>query len=152
MYFVVECTTRSAPSASGLARAGEAKVLSTATTTPRACASSASGAMSAIAVVGLLIVSSQSSRVRSPIAASTAAASVVSTAWWPMPLAREHRSREADDAPVDGARHDDLVPGAQHATGSTAWMAAMPEEVASAASAPSSSARAASSAAWVGFE
>ncbi len=34
----------------------------------------------------------------------------------------------------------------------TAWMAAMPEAVTSAASPPSSSARADSSAAWVGFE
>ena len=43
MYFVVECTTRSAPSASGFASAGEAKVLSTTTRTPRSCASSDEG-------------------------------------------------------------------------------------------------------------
>ncbi len=42
-----------------------------------------------MAVVGLLIVSTQISRVRSPMAASTASASVVSTAVTPMPdLAR----------------------------------------------------------------
>ena len=73
MYFVVECTTTSAPSASGLASAGDAKVLSTPTRTPLAWASSASAATSAIAVVGLLIVSSQSSFAPPSSAASTAA-------------------------------------------------------------------------------
>src|SRR5215207_7903030 len=45
-YFVVLWTTRSAPSASGCCRYGEAKVLSTASTAPARCATWAMAAMS----------------------------------------------------------------------------------------------------------
>jgi hypothetical protein len=45
-YFVVECTTTSAPSASGVWRYGDANVLSTARTAPTACAASAAARMS----------------------------------------------------------------------------------------------------------
>ncbi len=75
MYFVTEWTTRSAPSASGLHRYGEANVLSTTTGTPRSWAASAMAAMSAISVVGLAMVSSHTSRVFGPMASITAAVS-----------------------------------------------------------------------------
>ena len=45
-YFVVEWTTMSAPSSSGCCRYGVAKVLSTTTSAPTACAASAAAAMS----------------------------------------------------------------------------------------------------------
>jgi len=108
-------------------------------------------ATSAIAVVGLLIVSSQSSRVRSPIAARTASASVVSTAMASMP----DRSRTAWASPTTPPY---TAPGirtwspAERVESITAWMAAIPDAVTWHASAPSSSASASSSAAWVGFE
>jgi hypothetical protein len=41
-YFVVECTTTSAPRVSGCCRYGEAKVLSTTSSAPASCATSAS--------------------------------------------------------------------------------------------------------------
>ena len=47
-YFVVECTTTSAPSSSGCCRYGVANVLSTTTRAPRSCASVATAAMSTI--------------------------------------------------------------------------------------------------------
>ena len=56
-HFVADSTTRSAPSASGWQRYGEAKVLSTATTAPCAWPSSASRARSATTMVGLEMVS-----------------------------------------------------------------------------------------------
>ena len=59
MYFVVECTTMSAPSASGCCRYGLANVLSTTTSAPAACARSATAAMSTILSRGLDGVSSQ---------------------------------------------------------------------------------------------
>ena len=59
MYFVVECTTASAPSASGCCRYGEANVLSTASMAPPEWAISASAPMSAIDSSGFVGVSTQ---------------------------------------------------------------------------------------------
>src|SRR5262249_60457365 len=56
-YVVVECTTMSAPSASGCCRYGEANVLSTTTTAPTECARSATAAMSTIFSSGFVGVS-----------------------------------------------------------------------------------------------
>ncbi len=64
-YFVVECTEMSAPSSSGCWRYGVAKVLSTTTTAPTACAASATTAMSTTLRRGLVGVSIQTRRVRS---------------------------------------------------------------------------------------
>ena len=64
MYFVVECTTTSAPSASGCCRYGEAKVLSTTSSAPASWASSAIAAMSAMPSSGLVGVSTQTTFVR----------------------------------------------------------------------------------------
>ena len=65
--------------------------------------------MSHMAVVGLLIVSSHSSRVRSPMAASTAAASVVSTAVTPMPERDSTAWARPDHSAVHRPRNDDLL-------------------------------------------
>ena len=151
MYLVVECTTRSAPSASGLARAGDANVLSTTTVRPRACASSESAATSAMAVVGLLIVSSHSTRVWRPMALPTASASLVSTVRWPIPE-RARTARASPIVPPYTARGIRISSPLSTFASTAAWMAAMPEAVLSAASAPSRSARASSSAWCVGFE
>ena len=76
---VVECTTTSAPKASGFCKYGEANVLSTTTTAPAEWPISASAAMSEIFMSGLLGVSSQSSRVPRPTLARTASRSDSST-------------------------------------------------------------------------
>ena len=65
MYFVVEWSTTSAPSASGCWRYGVANVLSTTTVAPTACAASAAARMSTMFSHGFVGVSSHTSRVRS---------------------------------------------------------------------------------------
>jgi hypothetical protein len=62
-YFVVEWTTMSAPSSSGRWRYGVAKVLSTTTSAPTACAASAAAAMSITFRSGFVGDSSQTMRV-----------------------------------------------------------------------------------------
>src|SRR5580692_395715 len=54
MYFVVECTTTSAPSASGCCRYGDANVLSTTSSAPASCAMSARAEIFAIESRGLV--------------------------------------------------------------------------------------------------
>ena len=61
-YFVVECTTTSAPRVSGCWRYGEAKVLSTTSSAPASCATAASASMSPMLSSGLVGVSTQTSR------------------------------------------------------------------------------------------
>ena len=65
MYFVVECSATSAPSASGCWRYGVAKVLSTTTVAPTPCAISDAAAMSTMLSAGFVGVSSQTNFVRS---------------------------------------------------------------------------------------
>ncbi len=80
MYLVVECTTTSAPRASGCCRYGEAKVLSTTRVAPASCAACAIAPMSATASRGLVGVSSQTTlAVRSARARRTAAGSDTGT-------------------------------------------------------------------------
>ena len=62
-YFVVECRTTSAPSESGCWRYGVAKVLSTTTSAPTACAASAAARMSTRFRSGFVGDSSQTRRV-----------------------------------------------------------------------------------------
>ncbi len=62
MYFVVECTTTSAPRASGCCRYGDANVLSTTSSAPDSRAISASALMSATDSSGLVGVSTQTTR------------------------------------------------------------------------------------------
>ena len=78
-YFVVLCRTRSQPNASGRCSAGLANVLSTTTATLRRWATSAAAARSVSVIIGLVGVSSRSSRVAGWIAAATASMSLVST-------------------------------------------------------------------------
>ena len=75
MYFVVECSTMSAPSASGCCSAGEAKVLSTNSLAPAAEDNCAIPAMSAMDSSGLVGVSTQISLVAAVTAARTASRS-----------------------------------------------------------------------------
>ena len=76
MYFVVECTTTSAPSASGCCRYGDAKVLSTTSSAPASWATSASAAMSAMPSSGFVGVSTHTTFVApGRIAARTASTS-----------------------------------------------------------------------------
>ena len=78
-YLLAECTTRSAPCSNGRVSTGVATVLSTATRTPAACASSQTAARSVTSHIGFAGVSVHSSRVRpGRIAAVTASRSVVS--------------------------------------------------------------------------
>ena len=65
MYFVVECSTTSAPSFSGCWRYGVAKVLSTTTIAPTACAASAAARRSTMLSSGFVGDSSQTSFVSS---------------------------------------------------------------------------------------
>ena len=65
-YLVPEWMTRSAPSSAGRCNAGEQKQLSTASSAPAPCASSASAAMSHTSVSGLVGVSANSRRVFGP--------------------------------------------------------------------------------------
>ena len=62
-YLVAECTTTSAPRASGCCRAGVAKVLSTTTSAPRSWASAPTASMSTMRSHGLLGVSTHTMRV-----------------------------------------------------------------------------------------
>src|SRR5215469_2628884 len=78
-YFVVECTTTSAPSASGCCRYGEANVLSTTSSAPASWAMSASAAMSAMPSSGLVGVSHHTTRVVGRSAARTASRSESAT-------------------------------------------------------------------------
>jgi hypothetical protein len=64
-YLVVECTTTSAPSESGCCRYGVAKVLSTTTMAPTACAAAAAAWMSTMLSSGFVGVSIHTIRVRS---------------------------------------------------------------------------------------
>ena len=75
MYLVVECSTTSAPRASGCCRYGEANVLSTNSCAPAPWAISASAAMSAMPSSGLVGVSHQISLVSGRSAARTASRS-----------------------------------------------------------------------------
>ena len=79
MYLVAECTTRSAPCSRGRQITGGASVESTTSSAPLSCAMSASRCRSAIAVVGLAIVSAYRMRVEDRIAARTASRSDMST-------------------------------------------------------------------------
>ena len=58
-YFVVECTTMSAPRTSGCWRYGDANVLSTTSSAPASCATTASASMSPMDRSGFVGVSTQ---------------------------------------------------------------------------------------------
>ena len=79
-YLVVEWITRSAPSAMGCCRYGEAKVLSTTSSAPARCARSATAAISVTFSSGFDGVSVHTSAVSGRIAAATASRSPMSTA------------------------------------------------------------------------
>ncbi len=80
MYLVVECTTTSAPRASGRWRYGDANVLSTTSRASPSWATCASAAMSAMPSSGFVGVSTMIARVSGRMAARTAATSASGTA------------------------------------------------------------------------
>ena len=73
------CITRSAPSAIGFCSNGVAKVLSTTTARPRECAAAHTASMSTTSSVGLVGLSTISSRLFSPTTRSTCASSALGT-------------------------------------------------------------------------
>jgi len=75
IYFVVECTTISAPNSNGLQLIGVAKVLSTTRGIPFLCATLAKSSISRTSSVGLEIVSPKISFVLGLIAACNSASS-----------------------------------------------------------------------------
>ena len=74
-YFVAEWTTMSAPCSIGRHSTGVAKVLSTTQVSPAWCPAAISAGRSLTAIVGLAMVSRNSSLVRGPAAAVTSAGS-----------------------------------------------------------------------------
>lgn len=79
MYFVVECSTTSAPNSIGRCSTGVANVESTSNIAPPACATSASAARSTTFISGFDGDSAQITRVSGRIAARTAPASSIAT-------------------------------------------------------------------------
>ena len=126
-YFVVEWSTRSAPSASGCWRYGLANVLSTATSAPRAWATSASAAMSKTRSSGFVGVSTQTSVVASRRWPRRAASrSVRSTKVNATPNGSWTCGQEPVGAAVEVVRRDDVVAGPE-APGGWRRCAATPE-------------------------
>ena len=99
----------SAPSENGCWNTGVAKVLSTTTSAPLACAMSAIASMSDTIRRGLVGVSSQTSRVRSVIAAAHGVEIGGIDRRDREIEAREDAIQQPERAAVDVERHDDLV-------------------------------------------
>ena len=78
-YLVTECSTTSAPSANGRWKNGVMNVLSTTSLAPRARARRAIAAMSTSCIIGFVGVSTNTMRVLSSNARSTAASSCAAT-------------------------------------------------------------------------
>ena len=78
-YLLPLCSTASAPSVSGRWNTGDRNVLSTDSSAPWACAMSAQARISVTVIIGLLGVSTCTSRVEGRMASSSFAGSVVST-------------------------------------------------------------------------
>ena len=126
-YFVVECTTMSAPSASGRCQPGDRNVLSATTSAPIACARLAMSAMSVMRSSGLLGVSIHTRRAGFDSAASTAASSpklTNSTSSSPRLLPRVEQAERAavavvrrDDARAHGQQMADERDGAHAGAG-----------------------------------
>ena len=86
MYLVVECTTTSAPRASGCCRYGEAKVLSTTSRAPASWVIFAMASMSEMRIIGFDGVSTQTSLVLfAAMASASAAWSAMFTGVLPIP-------------------------------------------------------------------
>ncbi len=112
MYFVVECTTTSAPSASGDWRYGVAKVLSTATICPGA-RSAQIAAMSTSRSSGFVGVSIQNIFVLGRIAARTAATVGHVDVAELQAVARQHAREEPVRPAVEIVGHDDVIAGGE---------------------------------------
>ena len=151
MYFVVECTTTSAPSARGCCRYGVANVLSTTSSAPAARHIAAIAAMSLTPSNGLVGVSTHTTLVLpGSIAASTASRSVRSTGVWSMPHGPNTRAMSRYVPPYASSPMTTWSPGRRIARSSVS-SAASPEANAYPCAPPSTAARASSSAARVGL-
>ena len=150
MYFVVECTTTSAPNSSGRCTYGVAKVLSTASSASCSRARPASAAMSAMPSSGLVGVSHQISRVCGRIAARTWSRSPSQAGVKSSPHRSSTRAKSRNVPPYASFGITTWSPGPQ-----TAWIsavsAASPEAKAKPWRPPSNAARHCSSAVRVGF-
>ena len=123
---MAECTTRSAPSSSGLVSTGVATVLSTATRTPAEWASSQTAARSVISHIGFAGVSAQMSRVRpGRIAAWSAARSQVSVNSTSRPQVRPNSASHLRTPQYSTRETSTWSPGSSD--WNTAVAAAMPE-------------------------
>ena len=149
-YFVAEWITRSAPSANGSWSAGVQKQLSTASSAPERFATSASAAMSAISVSGFEGVSRNRSRVDGRTARRHASASAPSTNVVSTPNFVSTFVKSCTVAPK--MLDDETMWSPPFISPITqARIAAMPEAVATQASAPSSAASRSWNAATVGL-
>ena len=106
------CITRSAPRASGRWRNGVAKVLSTTTTRPRACAAAHTAARSTISSPGLVGLSTISTRLRSPATRSTRARSAAPTKRAVDAEARQQVGEQPHRPAVERRARQHLVAGA----------------------------------------
>ena len=113
MYFVVECMTMSAPSASGCCSSGVANVLSTTVTNAGARAIAAQAAMSVIRSSGFDGVSSQSSFVSGRMAASIVGEVAGVDEGEVDAELREELREDAPRAAVEVLRGDDVIAGAE---------------------------------------
>ena len=111
-YFVVECRTTSAPSESGCCRYGVAKVLSTTTRAPTACAASAAARMSTRFSSGFVGDSSQTRRVCSSRCSAEPARDLLrGEEREAIPLRLVHLREHPVDAAVHVVDADDVVAG-----------------------------------------
>ena len=150
MYLVVECSTTSAPSASGDCRYGEANVLSTTSRAWASRATSATAAMSAMPSSGLVGVSHQIARVSGRSAARSAATSARSTGVCSMPHGRSTLSTSRNVPPYASCGITMWSPG-DSSTRSRTSEAPIPDPNATACRPPSSAARHSWSAVRVGL-
>src|SRR5207249_683433 len=100
-YFLLECTTASAPSASGCCRYGVANVLSTTTRAERAWAMSQTAATATMESIGFVGVSTHTRRVSSRHSRSIASIFRNSTAAQPTPQPPAAHSARDIDAHID---------------------------------------------------
>ena len=149
-YLVAECTTMSAPSASGLHSSGLGTVLSMMSGTPCAWATSATAAMSSTTMLGLPKLSAYTARVLGRMAAAKASGWVASTKVVSMPNLARLTASMVTEPPYKAPAATTWSPACKMVM-SAMVSAAMPEALATAARPPSSAATRSSSTATVGL-
>ena len=150
MYFVAECTTKSAPKSPGRSRYGVATVLSTTRGTPTSCAMSAMRRTSRTVASGFVIDSAKNSRVSGRAAARQPSKSSWSTNVTSMPKSASESSSRSIVPPYSCLAATTWCPREASARIAAA-VAACPEATATAARPPSSFAMRSSSTSCVGL-